>query len=92
MTKTSEEWFNELDEMRERDEISEEEYNEETKGIMDKVKDFKNWVRKKFSRKIPSFQFWKSTTTSKTSTYRKRIESYMVRHPKATLKEARGHK
>ena len=43
-----------------------------------------------FSRIFNTFKEWFSAKP-RTTAYTKRIESYMRRHPNATLKEARGH-
>ena len=44
-----------------------------------------------FSRQYSTFQSW-SSSGAKGNSYRKRIASYMHRHPYATLAEARGHR
>lgn len=45
-----------------------------------------------FSRLFSNFGDWLQHSTSKTTTYQKRITRYMESHPGATLQEARGHK
>ena len=94
MTKTTEEWFDELEEMFEREEISKEEYVKETKSIWSKAKEIitkhlKEIGKRLFSIKYPTYKGW--SPKGKTTAYSKRIMSYMLKHPKATLKEARGH-
>lgn len=47
--------------------------------------------RPQFSRTYETFEQWKAKSKTKTA-YKTRIENYMIKHPKATLSEARGHK
>jgi len=49
-------------------------------------------IKAVFSFKFPTFAHWQAKTTAKTSAYMKRIQRYLLKHPGATLKEARGHK
>jgi hypothetical protein len=44
----------------------------------------------RFSRSYRTFEHWKAKSPSKTI-YKTRISRYMIKHPKATLTEARGH-
>ena len=94
MTKTTEEWFDELEEMFVREEISKEDYITETKSIWKIAKEIitehlKKLGKRIFSVKYPTYLGW--SPKGKTTAYSKRIMSYLFKHPNATLKEARGH-
>ena len=94
MPKTTPEWFDELEKMFRREEISQKEYEKETKSIWRTAKEviiehFKELGKRIFSIKYPTYLGW--SPKGKTTAYSKRIMSYMLKHPKATLKEARGH-
>ena len=94
MTKTTPEWFDELEKMFKREEISEKQYVAETKSIWKVAKEIitehlKELGKRVFSVKHPTYLSW--SPKGKTTAYSKRIMSYMLKHPNATLKEARGH-
>ena len=94
MPKTTPEWFDELEKMFRREEISQKEYEFETKSLWKKAKEiitahFKKLGKRIFSVKHPTYLSW--SPKGKTTAYSKRIMSYMLKHPNATLKEARGH-
>ena len=92
MPRSSWEWFDNIEKLFHRDEITEQQYLDG----MDKLKKtIKDWVDKVkthvFGVKYPKYDYWLRKTTAKTSAYKKRIIRYMEKHPAATLSEARGH-
>lgn len=83
MPKTTKEWLEELEKIFEREAITEEEYKKQTE------KAIPTWQA--FSKQYPTPENWQAATTATSTPYKQRIERYLLKHPTATLKEARGH-
>ena len=92
MPKPCWEWFDDLETAFERDEIEPKVYEKAMRTLKPSLPSWRDKIKGKLlSIRFPSLTFWRATTGAKTTAYRRRIESYLKRHPKATLKEARGH-
>lgn len=48
-------------------------------------------VAGKFSLEFSSYNIWREKP-QRSSAYQRRVEGYLIRHPHATLAEARGHR
>lgn len=92
MPRPSWEWFDEIERLLERKEISPKEYERNIRILKPTLRIWKDKTKRPIlSPRFPSLAFWKSDSVAKSDSYRRRIESYLKRHPTATLKEARGH-
>ena len=93
MPRSSWEWFDNIEKLFHRDEITEQQYLDGMDKLKKTIKDWMDKVKTHvFGVKYPTFKFWQKRTTSKTSAYQRRIWRFMLKHPDASLSEARGHK